>query len=206
MLFRAAVGIVHTLHKIRRSEEHAAKALLDLPVADPYPLAEHQDLEIFPDSPLAFTPPHDQVVFHQNNIDLFSEGVILEGGIRELFKAVNHSGPFGVAVDVPYTGQVVFIGVDDARSITIPPQVSGSPDMFVVPHGYSGVEILHGSMEVFFCSGGDDMVVVGHEDDVVNEKVIFFMGFLKGLKDDACDLALVEPECPVVCPADQVVR
>ena len=45
------------------------------------------------------------------------------------------------------------------------------------------------------------MVVIGHEDDVVDEKVIFFMGFLKGFKEDACDVALVEPERSVVGPA-----
>jgi hypothetical protein len=39
----------------------------------------------------------------------------------------------------------------------------------------------------------------------MNEKVIFFNGFLKGLKHDPGDLSLVESECPVVGPADQVV-
>ena len=77
--------------------------------------------------------------------------------------------------------------------------------MFVVPDGYPGVEVLHGTVEVLFRGGGDNVVVVGHEDKVVDENVIFFMGFLDGLKDDACDLALVEPECPVIGPADQVV-
>ena len=47
-------------------------------------------------------------------------------------------------------------------------------------------------MEVFFGGGGDDMIMVGHEDDMMNEKVIFFMGFLDCLKDDAGDLPLVE--------------
>ena len=60
-------------------------------------------------------------------------------------------------------------------------------------------------MEVFFGGGGDDMIMVGHEDDMMNEKVIFFMGFLDCLKDDACDLPLVEPEGSIVGPADQVV-
>ena len=40
---------------------------------------------------------------------------------------------------------------------------------------------------------------------MMNEKVIFFMGFLDCLKDDACDLPLVKPERPVVGPADQVI-
>ena len=196
---------MHALHEVGRAEEHAPEALFDLPVADPDPLAQHQDLEILPDPSLTFTPPHYQVVIHQNDIDLFSESVILEGGIRELFKTVNHSRPFGVPVDVPDAGQVVFIGVDDARSIAIPPEVSGSPDMFVVLDGYSGVEILHGTVEVFLRGGGDDVVVVGHGEGGMEEKGRFFDGFPESLKHDPCDLALVEPEGTVIGPADQVV-
>ena len=49
------------------------------------------------------------------------------------------------------------------------------------------------------------MVMVGHEDDVMDEKVIFFMGFLERVKEDTRDLTLVEPEGPVVGPTDQVV-
>jgi len=41
---------------------------------------------------------------------------------------------------------------------------------------------------------------------MMNEKVIFFMGFFDCLKDDTGDLPLVEPERPVVGSADQVVR
>ena len=41
---------------------------------------------------------------------------------------------------------------------------------------------------------------------MMNEKVIFFMGFLDCLKDDAGDLPLVEPEGSIVGSADQVVR
>jgi hypothetical protein len=37
------------------------------------------------------------------------------------------------------------------------------------------------------------------------EKVIFINGFLKGVKDDASDPFLVEPERSVVGSADQVV-
>jgi hypothetical protein len=60
-------------------------------------------------------------------------------------------------------------------------------------------------MEVFLCCCGDDVVMIGHEDDVMDEKVIFFHGLLECFKDDSCDLSLMEPEGPVVGPADQVV-
>ena len=40
---------------------------------------------------------------------------------------------------------------------------------------------------------------------MVDEKVIFFMGFLECMEDDTCDLSLVESECSIVGPADQVV-
>jgi hypothetical protein len=40
---------------------------------------------------------------------------------------------------------------------------------------------------------------------VVNEKIIFFMGFLQCLKEDAYDLALVETEGSIIGPAGQVV-
>ena len=40
---------------------------------------------------------------------------------------------------------------------------------------------------------------------MVDEKVIFFMGFLQCLEDDASDLSLVEPERSVVSPAYQMV-
>ena len=83
--------------------------------------------------------------------------------------------------------------------------MSGSPDKFVIPDGDPGVEVLHGPMEVFLCSRSDDMVVVGHEDEVVDGKTIFFHGFLQGPEDDPDGLSLVEPERPVVGPADQVV-
>ena len=40
---------------------------------------------------------------------------------------------------------------------------------------------------------------------MVDEKVIFFMGFLQCLEEDTYDLSLVESEGPVVGSADQVV-
>jgi len=61
-------------------------------------------------------------------------------------------------------------------------------------------------VEVFLCGCGYDVVVVGHEDDVVDEKIVFFVGFLQCVKDDAGDLPLVEPEGLIICSTDQVVR
>ena len=49
------------------------------------------------------------------------------------------------------------------------------------------------------------MIMVRHEDDVMDKKIIFFMGFLQCLEHDARDMPLVEPECSVVSPTDQVV-
>ena len=39
----------------------------------------------------------------------------------------------------------------------------------------------------------------------MDEKVIFFNGFGQCLKEDTCNLSLVEPESPVIGSADQVV-
>jgi hypothetical protein len=47
-------------------------------------------------------------------------------------------------------------------------------------------------VEVFLSRGGDDVIAVGHEDDVVDENVIFFGRFLQGVKDDADGLSLIE--------------
>ena len=78
-------------------------------------------------------------------------------------------------------------------------------DCPVIPDSDPGIEILHGPVEVFLGGGGDDMVVVGHEDDVVDQKLIFFSGFGQGIKNDAGNLPLVKPEGPVIGPADQVI-
>jgi len=40
----------------------------------------------------------------------------------------------------------------------------------------------------------------------MDEKVIFFNSFGQCLKEDTCNLSLVEPEGPVIGSADQVVR
>jgi hypothetical protein len=47
--------------------------------------------------------------------------------------------------------------------------------------------------------------MIGHEHNVVNKKVIFFMGFLEGTKDNTSELPLIEPEGSVVSPTDQMV-
>ena len=60
-------------------------------------------------------------------------------------------------------------------------------------------------MKVFLCSGCYNVIMVGHEHDVVDEKAIFFMGFLQCLEENADDLSLVESEGPVVGSTDQVV-
>jgi hypothetical protein len=40
---------------------------------------------------------------------------------------------------------------------------------------------------------------------MMDEKAIFFMGFLQCLEEDASDLFLIEPEGPVVGSTDQVI-
>jgi len=129
------VSVVHALHEVGRAEKHATKTLLDFGVADPYPVAQNEDLKIFPDPFLGLAPSQDQVILNQEHIHFLSEGPEVKGRIGKLLKIFNHSGSFGVAVDIPYTGQVVFIGVDDAGGVSITPQVSGTPDKFVVPDG-----------------------------------------------------------------------
>ena len=77
--------------------------------------------------------------------------------------------------------------------------------MLIKPDSDPGVEILHGPIKVLLSSRGDDVIMVCHEDDVMDQKVIFFMGFRKCLKHDTDDVALVEPEGAVVGTTDQVV-
>lgn len=99
----------------------------------------------------------------------------------------------------------MLVGVDDARSVTIPPEVPCPAHCPVVTKGDPGVEVLHGTVEVLFGCGGDYVVVVRHQDDMVNKKVIFFNGFLQCLEEDPGDLPLFEPEGPVVGSADQMI-
>jgi hypothetical protein len=84
--------------------------------------------------------------------------------------------------------------------------VSGASGGLVKPDSYPGVKILHSAVQVLFSCGGNDVVMIGHKDDVMDEKVIFFMGFPECTEEDASDLPLIEPEGSVVGPADQVVR
>jgi len=193
------------LFKVRRTEEHTPKTLFDLLVADPYPFVQDQDPEKLTELFLLFGPPEDQVIVHKNHIDLSSKSVELERGIAEILEIVHYPRSFGIAIDVTDTGQIVFVGVDDAGPIPVTPEVSGSPNMFVVPDSNSGVEVLHGAMEIFLRSGADDVVMVRHEHNVVNEKTIFFMSFLQCLEEYAYDLSLIEPERPIVGSTNQVV-
>ena len=41
---------------------------------------------------------------------------------------------------------------------------------------------------------------------MMDEKTIFFMGFLQRLEENAYNLSLIEPECSVIGTTDQVVR
>lgn len=60
-------------------------------------------------------------------------------------------------------------------------------------------------MKVLFRGSGDDVVMVGHKYDVVDEEVVFFVCLFEGLEDDPRNFSSFEPECSVVGPADQVV-
>ena len=60
-------------------------------------------------------------------------------------------------------------------------------------------------MQVFFSCSGNDVIVVGHEHNVMNEKIIFFMSFLECPEENTSDLPLVETEDSVVGPTDQMV-
>jgi hypothetical protein len=68
------------------------------------------------------------VVFYEGDVHFFPEGPEVKGGIGEVLEVLDHVGAFGVAVDVSDTGDVVFVGVDDARCISIAPEVSGPSD------------------------------------------------------------------------------
>ena len=60
-------------------------------------------------------------------------------------------------------------------------------------------------MQVLLSGCCNDVIVVGHEDDMMNKNVIFFVGFIECAKDNTSDLPLVEAERSVVGPANQVV-
>ena len=44
--------------------------------------------------------------------------------------------------------------------------------------------------------------MVGHEDDMVDQKVIFFMGFLEYTEENTDGMPLIEPEGSIVSPTD----
>jgi len=108
------------------------------------------------------------VIVDEDHVQFATKSVKLERGIRELFETVDHFGPYGVAVDVLDTREIILIGVDDTGSVTIPPQMSGSPDIFVVSDSDPGIEVLHGAVKVSLGCACNDVVVVGHEDDVMD--------------------------------------
>jgi hypothetical protein len=60
-------------------------------------------------------------------------------------------------------------------------------------------------MEVLLCGGGDDVVMVGHQDEVVDFKSIFFSNLRQDFGEDADGFLPVEPEGPIVGSADQMV-
>jgi hypothetical protein len=61
-------------------------------------------------------------------------------------------------------------------------------------------------MDIFLSGGGDDVIVVRHEDDVMDENLIFFNTFRDCLKSDSRGFLLIEPKGLVVGSANQVVR
>ena len=61
-------------------------------------------------------------------------------------------------------------------------------------------------MDVLLRGCGDDVVMVGHEDDMMDENLIFFSTFRDCQKGYTCDLLLVEPEGPIVGTIDKMVR
>ena len=133
------MSVVHALDEVGRSEEHAPKALFDLHVAYPYLIKKDQSSEILTDPFLLFTPSQHEVVLNQEDVHLLPKGPELEGRVGKLFKIVNHSSPYGVAVDIPYTGQIIFVGFDDTGPVPVTPEVSGASDVFIIPDSYSGI-------------------------------------------------------------------
>jgi len=197
-----AVSLLHALNEVGGPEEPLSQAFFHLILVKPFPLFTDQD----PDKLGVFlSPQQDEMVPGQFYIHLLPEGPEGKGGIGEMACILDHSGSDGVAVDVPDAGEVVLVGVDDAGLVAISPQMSCPAHRPVEPDGKPGVEVLHGPVEVLFRGGGEDMVMVGHEDDVVDKKLIFFHSFREGLEHDAGGLPLVEPEGLIVGPAYQVV-
>ena len=72
------MGIVHLLHEVGRTEEHATKALLNLLIGDIHSLIQNQNPEILSDLPLIPVQPQNQVIIHKNHIDFPAKSIELE--------------------------------------------------------------------------------------------------------------------------------
>jgi hypothetical protein len=70
--------VVHELHEVSRSEEHAAEALFNLFIAQHGSVGKNEYPEILADAVLLLTPPHNQVIIHKNYFDLLPESPELE--------------------------------------------------------------------------------------------------------------------------------
>ena len=77
--------------------------------------------------------------------------------------------------------------------------------MFVVSDSDPGIEVLHGPMEVFFSCRGDDVIMIGHKNHMVDIEVEFLVCFFKRLEENTDDFAPIEFKRSVVGPCDQVV-
>ena len=200
------MSVLHALEKVRRAVEHAPQGGFDLVILrEEGTLVQDEGFEVPVD--LLSVPSHvqDQVVVVKNHVDLLAEGPELEGGVLEVLEVFDDFGAQGVSVDVSDGGFVVVVGGQDAGFVSISPEVSGSPDSAVVPDSDAGVQVLHGAVEVVFCGGGDDVVVVGHEDEVVDLKSIFFEDFPESLGEESDGGVAEESEGAVVGAADKVV-
>ena len=81
----------------------------------------------------------------------------------------------------------------------------GSSRGHVEPDRHPGIEVLHSPVQVPVGGGGDEMIMVGHEDDMVDKKIIPFHSFGQGNEEDPGEPPLMKPEALVVGPADQMV-
>ena len=77
-LYRAAVSVVHALHEVGRTEEHATKALLNLLIGDIHSLIQNQNPEILFDLPLIPVQSQNQMIIHENHIDFPAKSIELE--------------------------------------------------------------------------------------------------------------------------------
>ena len=200
------VFVLHALEKVGGSVEHAPQGGFDLVILrEEGHLAQDEGFEVPVDLFSVPSQVQDQVVVVKDHVDLFAEGPELEGGVLEVLEVFDYFCAQGVSVDVSDGGFVVVVGVQDAGFVSVSPEVSGFPDSAVIPDSDSGVQVLHGAVQVVFCGGGDDVVVVGHEDEVVDFKSIFFEDFPEGTGEESDGGVSEESEGAVVGAADQVV-